>query len=407
MSDDETIPCTIPEFTALPSTSAVNPPLDTRVSWIYPLRKEELETELARFNLDTKGTVDEQRKRLVKFIKEGRRSPLPMYTAPTYTPIPFPSVVTAPVNVTYSLPNTSASVPGSFPTVTASVYPPATSMFSPATPTVTHPLKVHRWGISFDGKGDPASFLERLEEVMLAEGVTPQRMLPCIPQILKGGAALWYRNNRNVCKSWNDFVREFQNFYYPVNYHEELEIEISRRLQKPNEPVANYITELQAMMRRHGTMSEAQMLSWLYRNLLPEFRRQVRRTDFNDISSFTKAVRDFETLNAEINQCKLAESIPKPREANRIRPGGMEKPSRIQISSTPGLRQEPVSTKVQKSNAGSVPRNSEMLCWRCGQKGHFRQQCRNQPKLFCSRCRREGIMTRDCQCSGNDRSGLQ
>uniref|UniRef100_A0A034VZX5 Gag-Pol polyprotein n=1 Tax=Bactrocera dorsalis TaxID=27457 RepID=A0A034VZX5_BACDO len=38
------------------------------------------------------------------------------------------------------------------------------------------------------------------------------------------------------------------------------------------------------------------------------------------------------------------------------------------------------------------------VCWRCKQPGHRRHQCRNQQRIFCSRCGRDGFMSRDCNC---------
>lgn len=39
-------------------------------------------------------------------------------------------------------------------------------------------------------------------------------------------------------------------------------------------------------------------------------------------------------------------------------------------------------------------------CWRCGEFGHLRTQCRNPGLLFCSRCQRQGRLSRDCPCPG-------
>lgn len=39
------------------------------------------------------------------------------------------------------------------------------------------------------------------------------------------------------------------------------------------------------------------------------------------------------------------------------------------------------------------------LCWRCGQTGHRRLQCTGKRILFCSRCGRRGIQSRDCPCN--------
>lgn len=90
----------------------------------------------------------------------------------------------------------------------------------------------------------------------------------------------------------------------PVSYQGDIEIEIARRLQNPGEPVLSYVTELQTLIRRHGQINEDQTLQWLYRNLLLEYRLQVRRADFTNVVEFLSAVRELEDLLAEIKPSK-------------------------------------------------------------------------------------------------------
>ncbi|KAH8408197.1 hypothetical protein KR222_008068, partial [Zaprionus bogoriensis] len=51
-----------------------NPGVATR--WIYYGRKEDLEGALQELGLDAEGKVDELRKRLAAFVKEGKHSPV-------------------------------------------------------------------------------------------------------------------------------------------------------------------------------------------------------------------------------------------------------------------------------------------------------------------------------------------
>lgn len=53
---------------------------DPRVAWLYLLRKQELQTEMGKFQLDTEGTLDQLRARFVSFLRMGnsnRPSPTP------------------------------------------------------------------------------------------------------------------------------------------------------------------------------------------------------------------------------------------------------------------------------------------------------------------------------------------
>lgn len=324
------------------------------------MAKEELEEELRKFQLNATGTVDELRKRLVHFLREGRE-PAPPQPAP------------------------QPAIPSTFVT--------------PGPATNQTPLKVHHWGLIFSGREDPAAFLEQLEEVLAADGIIPDRVLPHLPRLLRGEAAMWHRNNRTEWTNWAGFVDAFKAFYFPVNYQEDLEAEISRRTQKPTESVTAYITSLQALMRRHGAIPVGKQLSWLYRNLLPEFRQQMRRTDYKTILEFSDAVRQIEILKREM-------------EATRRRSRQMENAQGYSnaVMTTPPPRVTPSRTPATPVNppprfrSSTVQNESEMndrMCWRCGETGHFRRDCTNPSRLFCSRCRKPGIMSRDCPCPGN------
>lgn len=45
--------------------------------------------------------------------------------------------------------------------------------------------------------------------------------------------------------------------------------------------------------------------------------------------------------------------------------------------------------------------NRQEYCWRCKQRGHVRFDCKRPPKRFCSRCGKDGVLTKDCHPVGN------
>lgn len=358
---------------------------DLRTSWVYSLKKGDLVVQLQKLHLTTAGTVDDMRRRLSKFIRDGQATP-----EPTAQHFPFPVITTGtttiPVPVTTVTQTSVTNSPMTKPTVIPGI---ATA---PITDIVS---QVHRWNIHFNGKSDPATFLERLEEIYSSQNIDPDRLLPYLPELLLGEAALWFRNNRHNWRSWAEFKTDFRTFYYPVNYEVDLEAEISRRLQQDNETAASYITGLQTLIRRHGNIRPDQELNWLYRNLRPEFRQYIRRTDFDNIASFSKSVKEFEALNKELY----------PRVHRQQPPASLPPNLHNTALRSPNPPGTPVSQYHRRNFHTETPTSnrrgstSGVICWKCGNSGHLRHQCRARGKLFCSRCGKEGVMSRNCTCT--------
>lgn len=60
--------------------------------------------------------------------------------------------------------------------------------------------KVRKWGVKYDGGKDPLCFLERIEELASCYAIPTNTLLNYMPELLKGDALAWYRNNK---KAWN------------------------------------------------------------------------------------------------------------------------------------------------------------------------------------------------------------
>ena len=61
------------------------------------------------------------------------------------------------------------------------------------------------------------------------------------------------------------------------------------------------------------------------------------------------------------------------------------------------------SRPAQGTTATTTAYSRDKCCWRCKQRGHTRLDCKRPPKKFCSRCGKDGVLTRDCHPPGNER----
>ena len=178
-----------------------------------------------------------------------------------------------------------------------------------------------------------------------------------------------------------------------------------------------YITELQTLIRRHGNLSREQQLSWLYRNLLPEYRQYIRRGDFHDAASLSKIAREYELLKREVDRTRNFERAERqpPQIDNRWRQAQTStpenRPARPSVAADTARPRPPAQMSGPQSASRPLPpppnqnRPTRLtvpfdpnVCWRCGETGHRRDRCTGRPKLFCSRCGKPDILTMNCPC---------
>jgi hypothetical protein len=147
-------------------------------------------------------------------------------------------------------------------------------------------------------------------------------------------------------------VTDFRLFYFPVSYQEDLEVEISCRLQRPTEAVTTYLTELQTLLRRHGSHRPEHQLSWMYRNLLPEYRLYLKRSELTDATTLLRSVQELETLLGE-------QTRPTGREDKQAAPAEVP-------TSRPTARPTPPERTAAPKNSTTAPtpgqQSSTPLC---------------------------------------------
>ncbi|KAL6416706.1 hypothetical protein ACFW04_011468 [Cataglyphis niger] len=224
--------------------------------------------------------------------------------------------------------------------------------------------QIRKWGCHFEGK-DPVAFLERLEELSASYEIEERYLLLGLPELLKGDALLWYRNSRDDWSTWADFCRDFRTHYLPRGYQLRLKQEIHGRRQKPGEAFDKYATSILTMMRRAGGYTTQEKIEQLYINADPEIQLHVRYEDVTSVSDLCSRATGFE----DIDQRRRDQS------------------------------RRPTDT-VATLAAATYDRAT--CCWRCKQRGHTRLKCRRPARKFCSRCGKDGVLTRECHPpSGN------
>ncbi|KAL6418355.1 hypothetical protein ACFW04_012190 [Cataglyphis niger] len=230
-----------------------------------------------------------------------------------------------------------------------------TGQNEPVTDTTNVVKQMRKWGVHFDGR-DPFAFLERLEELKAGYAFPESAMLLGLPELLRGDALQWYRNNKHRWENWGQFDRALRTQFLPRRYQATLRREISDRRQRPGESFKKYVGDILTLMRRAGGFSSEEKYERIYENMRAEIKRYVR-------------------YNADEGIDELQMKVTEQEEIEEL------------------CRQEQKTDRVENAKPNvATAYNKEECCWRCKQRGHTRRTCKRPPRKFCSQCGQDGVI---------------
>lgn len=281
--------------------------------WVYFLKRDELLNHLNEFGLEQSGTVEELRKRLVKFIHVEHPEDVAarlLALQDTYEKLNSQQKAEQPATAT--------------PTPNDAVTECRTNLID----------QVRKWGLSYDGGKEPLVFIERVEELAEIYEVNLDKLPKLMPEWLRKRALVWFRNNNAYWQTWSSFKSDFLSFFLPSRYLEMLEDEVKSRVQCPREAFKDYVLDLQNLMR-HSSLTEEQKLQRIFRNSQPEYQRYVKRTDFSTLAELIRLAEDLEGIpTAQIRS-----------KSDNCRP------------------------------PNNLPSAQQNQCYRCGRQGHYAARC--------------------------------
>lgn len=346
------------------------PRTTTQVTWIYSLTKATLEGMLTQLGLDSTGTLDELRRRMSNYLKTKVREE----------------------------PQAGGSTETSTPAETRRT----------ESNTVSACEKVRKWGIIFDGKSDALSFLESINERQECYQLPEEDLLRSLPLLFKNTAILWYRNTKEMWNSWEGFRREFKKQYLHPRFDRMVDDEIRARLQQTNESFRDYYIAIITLLRRGKPQTESDKLERVYQNMLPEYKFYIKRTSIHSISELLEQAVEYESIKEEqthYTSRNKSSSSSTPFRTNRS--GHNEKsctanavPKRVGQTGI-SKNSQPRTSHVNNSNNDTHLSQPERRCWRCGRFGHRRNTCKLPSVLFCAKCGKKDVLSKNCNCPGN------
>lgn len=247
-------------------------------------------------------------------------------------------------------------------------------------------IPVYKWGLRFDGQSDQSvgSFLERVEELRRARGVSHDELFESAVDLFSGPALVWYRSTLTRIISWEELCQEMKIVFQSPDYDFRLRQEISNRLQGEQEQIDLYIAAMEGLYARLSeTVSEATKLSQIYNNLHPYLQDRLALFEI-------RSLEELRFMGRRAEAGRLRSNTPREQPRNNYT---ME-PEFAYVD--PRRRRGPPMGKVASLRTTSSSGSNSAKCWNCGMAGHTYSSCRKERNKFCFGCGKPDTIKSSC-----------
>jgi hypothetical protein len=236
---------------------------------------------------------------------------------------------------------------------------------------------LNKWNVKFNGRGNPHSFLERVEELASAYGMSTSKLFSSAVCLFVDEGLTWYRGIKSQVTTWEELHDLLINEFQAVDYEYRLLGEIRSRTQGKEEPVHIYFSVMSCLFSRlKKKLSEEEKLEILMHNIRPNFMQQLSLVNISSVNELKAVLRRFEDAK------QMADLF--------------HEPSRLILNPEFSYKNPPL-----RSVFSVTPADTKRFCERCKSDGHSLNNCKADKRIKCFECGLIGYTKRSCpKCSG-------
>ncbi|CAM0951129.1 unnamed protein product [Alopecurus aequalis] len=241
----------------------------------------------------------------------------------------------------------------------------------------------------FSGRSDPEKYLEwemRVNQIFDNHNFSEEKKLRVASSEFTEYALVWWDNlNRNGERpaTWVDMKRVMRDKFVPASYTRQLHSKL-RRLVQGVKTVDEYYKEMQTLMIRTAVRESAEAtMVRLFEGLNEDIRDRVDLMQYNDIHEL---IHQAERAERWVHEKQTAGSRPTYGSVRRVSSqvdGGLSaKPAASYKSTSVEHSKIAAAPKEVSQAASSASHHSNIICHKCGGRGHIMRECPNQKKIL-------------------------
>lgn len=265
---------------------------------------------------------------------------------------------------------------------------------------------IAKWKITYNGLGDPYSFVERVEEYKNSYGISDSKLFASAFHLFSGQALLWYRGVKSLVSSWSQLKKILLEEFTPIDYDYRLLGDLRSRTQGKDEPISIYFSIMLCMFARlKSPLPEEQKIEILLHNIRPFYSDQLALIKFDSVASLKDHCRKIEAAK----QRSSLFSEPTSSFLTNQNSEFAYKPKAKHINEISHPR--PTTSQEIKNKFGSLQKpdqTTRQTCYKCGKGHHDFKKCNITPnKLRCFGCGAEGYTISTCGNCANKKVSRQ
>ena len=278
--------------------------------------------------------------------------------------------------------------------------------------SITQSPQIFKWQLQFDGNDAENTlmpFLEQLEELCVARGVSHESLFMSALDIFSGPARVWYSVNRHSVNNWLELVELLKKRFLPANYDREIRLQIEQVWQQEGENVSLFVARVKQLYARLSVpVPSSEIIAHIRERLVPFLIEHTALSKFDSVQSLEDLCADLERTRICVQRRALAFSScatancnstsycnSNPNSNQLVKMSVAAKPSNPANKIDTAISGRP-STSALKTSSSSID-TSKVVCYNCSQPGHYRSSCPQPFRRHCFRCGRLGATIRTCK----------